>query len=185
MRRLLIGFVAAFALLSVISAAYAAIPDPDQSSVVLLDDCWVYCPASDQDLNNLIVTVRNAAGDPLAGILATDFTVDLDGMAATATPADTATNAAGELQFDLVQTAGSCDTYTITVMVYTITLSDTPVVETRDVDLDHNGCVAGGDGAIFGLQWATAGPCADFDCSGIVAGGDGAIFGLHWSHGCK
>jgi hypothetical protein len=171
-------------MLAMASTAFAGIPDPDLSTVTIDDDCLFYCPLGDGETGVITVTARNAAGDPLPGIQAADIHFNLGGAPATVTAIDTETAADGTFDASYDMTAGDCATYTVTVTIYTVTLTNTLDVRLRDVDMNHSGCVDGTDGAAFGLEWNTAGPCADFNCSNLVDGTDGAIFGLHWAHNC-
>jgi hypothetical protein len=184
MSRLLTSLVTGLVMLAMASTAFAGIPDPDLSTVTIDDDCLFYCPLGDGETGVITVTARNAAGDPLPGIQAADIHFNLGGAPATVTAIDTETAADGTFDASYDMTAGDCATYTVTVTIYTVTLTNTLDVRLRDVDMNHSGCVDGTDGAAFGLEWNTAGPCADFNCSNLVDGTDGAIFGLHWAHNC-
>lgn len=180
MARLLPGVAV---ILMLTTTAFAGIPDADLSTVSIDDDCLYYCPQGDGQSGIVTVTALNAAGNPLPGIQAADIHFNVGGAPVLVTPIDTETDAAGQFDASYDMTSGDCATYTLTVTIYTVTLSTTVDVRLRDVDMNHLGCVDGTDGAMFGLEWNTAGPCADFDCNGVVEGIDGAIFGLHWAHG--
>jgi hypothetical protein len=171
-------------MLAMASTAFAGIPDPDLSTVTSDDDCLFYCPLGDGESGVITVTARNAAGDPLPGIQAADIHFNVGGAPAAVTAIDTETAADGTFDASYDFTSGDCATFTLTVTIYTVTLTQTLDVRLRDVDMNHSGCVDGTDGASFGLEWNTAGPCADFNCSNLVDGTDGAIFGLHWAHNC-
>ena len=184
MSRSLTSLLAGLVVLAMASTSFAGIPDATLSTVSSNDDCVFYCPLGDGETATLTVTARNAAGDPLPGVQAADIHFNLGGAPATVTPIDTETAADGTFDASFDLSAGACDSYTITITLYTVTLIQTVNMRVRDVDMNHSGCVDGTDGAMFGLEWASAGPCADFNCSGVVDGTDGAIFGLHWAHNC-
>jgi hypothetical protein len=184
MSRLLTSLLAGLVVLAFTATAFAGIPDATLSTVSTDDDCVFYCPLGDGETATLTVTARNAAGDPLPGIQAADIHFNLGGAPGIVTAIDSETQADGTFDASFDLTAGDCDAFTITITIYTTTMIQTLNMRARDVDMNHSGCVDGTDGASFGLEWNTTGPCADFNCSNLVDGTDGAIFGLHWAHNC-
>ncbi|MFH1754819.1 MAG: Ig-like domain-containing protein [Candidatus Latescibacterota bacterium] len=167
------------------------------------DRCWFICPQGDGNTlasggNTICVHVEDQFGNPIAGILATDFWLvgctDLYLCAgAGSIGADSATNANGNTTISGTMFAGGCDLVGVHVVVQGVIVGCPPTCLSMIVvspDLDADGDVDLVDFAIFApsfnksLGHPSYNPCCDFDCDGDVDLVDFSIFAQHWQHSC-
>lgn len=207
-----------FVLLSILAAAIlcwqflpmnadtasSGIVDPCESQAAFCEPggngCLIICPQGDGSLlsdggNEICVTVRDANGNPIAGILATDFWLTgctdlcLCGGSGSSN-ADANTDVNGQTTISGGIAAGGCDTGLYVVCQGTL-IGCPPTCLAIDVhspDLDCNLAVDLVDFSLFSSNFPsppkTYDACMDYDCDGDIDLVDFSIFAQHWQHHC-
>jgi hypothetical protein len=160
----------------------------------------IVCPAKDgptlaQGNNQIVVVLRDFLGDPIPGILASDFWLigvqDLRLCGGSGSiDADSDSDAEGQAIISGNIGAGGC-TDELLVCVLGIIIGCPPTrlaICLRSPDLDGDLNVGLNDFSRFGQAYpSTVKPydsCCDFDCDGDVDLVDFSIFGQHWLHRC-
>jgi hypothetical protein len=158
--------------------------DPDLSTVEANDDVMLRPDGLGDSTLTIKVTVRNADGDPVAGIPAGDVVVDLVGTSlngqsmifcaggtnALQLSSTAPTNADGEALFS-VTNAGGCADVAVTATVQSVALTNGDVATMRSPDLNGNGVVNFQDTFLYAaLLYAGTGYCGNLDGSpdGVV-----------------
>ena len=161
--------------------------------------CLFICPQGDGSTladggNEICVTVKNDLGQPIVGMLGTDFwlvgctNLCLCGGSGSSN-ADAATDINGQTQFSGGMAAGGCDTG-LMVVVQGVVIGCPAIclaIDVRSPDLDCNLAVDLIDFALFSPHFPSnpAGdPCVDYDCNGEVNLIDFSLFAQHWQHSC-
>ncbi len=158
-------------------------PDAGQSSVEpwdTLGKAMVY-PGNTLDIDEVTVTVRNAAGTLLTG---TNVTIDFIGHVTLCIEGPDSSLTAisdsnGEARFN--PRIGGCDVCLVEVRADGVLLSSFSQVISQDWDgVQADGIVNVTDAAWFTVQLGTNEACADYNSDGIVDYLDGAITGPGW-----
>jgi hypothetical protein len=189
-----------------IAPASSGIVDPCSSSAVFCQSgsrCWFTCPAGDgQTLaagnNEICVCIKDALGNPIPGVLATDFWVvgctDLCLCAGSGSiDADSATGTAGCTTISGTLSSGGCELVGVQVVCQGVLIGCPPtclsiVVPTPDLTCD--GIVNLSDFSLFAQKYNKAigdplyDPCADYNCDGQTNLSDFSIFAQHYNHQC-
>jgi hypothetical protein len=205
-----------FVLLSILAAALlcwqlmpadtatSGIVDPCLSSVAYCnvggDQCMLVCPQGDgktlaQGGNEICITVNDNAGQPIQGILATDFWLTgctnlcLCGGSGSSN-ADSATNSAGQTSISGTMAAGGCDTG-VYVVVQGVVIGCPPtclpiMIASPDISCDL--IVNLVDFSLFTPHFPSPpnvyDACKDYDCDGDIDLVDFSLFAQHWQHLC-
>jgi hypothetical protein len=170
--------------------------DPLQSYVTMTNENMpflVTCPHSDGPAyQHVKVTVKNAGGTPIPGILASDFsfTINPTGydthwygtLQCTFTAVDQQTNANGEIRFTMKGDTSIYGNITIRVTVQTIPLNDIDTLPCKSPDYDTNGAVSLGDFVTFASDYSKVRWRSDFTGDGLVSLGDFVLFAGHYAH---
>ncbi|MBI4720118.1 MAG: hypothetical protein HY770_02605 [Chitinivibrionia bacterium] len=195
----------AAALLLVAGVAFGGIIDPCQSTATSGSGCVLVCPAGDGDQLSakgvtISIEINDGAGDPIAGVPATDFwVVDCDpaldmvlcgGSASSNATAATDENGQTTMEGDIA--AGGCaDGLSVVVQGFVIEegVSCTPVcldIDIRSPDMNGDLAVNLLDFALFGGAYPpnAYAKCADFNCDAAINLQDFSAFGLHYNHDC-
>jgi C1A family cysteine protease len=171
-------------------------PDPDRSYVTLTGESapgLATCPDGDGDAyEHVKVTVLDAAGMPLAGIAAGEFTLDLlpsgpaqfyGTFSMDAQAVDAQTDSNGEIRFTLTGGTSVYGDVEVRVTVSGVAINDVDLLACNSFDIDLDGDVDLSDFAEFAHQYLTANPESDFDFNGIVDLTDFTAFAAHYLHG--
>jgi hypothetical protein len=144
------------------------------------------------------VTVKDNAGLPVPGILATDFwvigwgdTLNLCGGGGSAN-ADSASNSSGQTTMSGAIAAGGCDSG-LQVVVQGVVLADPtdwsiplclPII-VHSPDISGDLLVDIVDFVLFTAAFTgTYNPCADYDCNALIDIVDFVLFTAHFNHLC-
>jgi hypothetical protein len=189
---------------NVVLAQSRAFPDVCQSTATSASGCYTVCPAGDANSlaaigATITVTVKDAAGTPIAGIPATDFWVigcsdNLILVAGSGSiNADGPTDANGRTTISGSLMAGGCDITGLSVVVQGVVLWDAACqqrlclpIETASPDNSGDGVVDLIDLSIFAAGYTSPpqpyNPCLDFACGSVVDLIDFSIFAQHYLH---
>jgi len=183
--------------------ASSGIYDPCSSYTHFLQPgtrCLITCPKGDGSSlaiggNQIVVVSRDNTGQPIAGILASDYwligvsELSLCGGSGSI-DADSNGNADGRTTISGKLDAGGCSDE-IMVVVTGVVIGCPPTrlaISVRSPDMDGDLYVGLTNFSRFGRAYpSTLQPydsCCDFDCDGDVDLGDFSIFGQHWLHRC-
>jgi hypothetical protein len=188
------------------STTSSGIPDPCSLLISFVEPgsrCWFICPQGDgQTLasgnNRIRIIAKDVIGQPIPGILASDFwlvgceeQLCLCGGAG-AIDADSATNDQGITTISGTMASGGCDLIGVFVVVQGIIAGCPPCLSMTVVspDLDCDEDVDLVDFALFAPTFNSTSPgppydpCCDFDCDGDVDLVDFSQFAQHWQHTC-
>lgn len=146
----------------------------------------VVCPAGDKGLIQVVVTVKDCYGTPLAG-----KTVDCHAQPVSGTlcfcagqnPQTGVTNVNGEVTYNFIR-FGGCGSVQFTAVVQGVTLGPSVAIGARSPDITGDCLVNALDLSRFGLIYGTADPCGDYNCDGTVNALDLSVFGIHYGHVC-
>jgi hypothetical protein len=185
-------------MLTVVAGVRADVPWPNNSTI----DLEVYgpvpcfpqiasaCPAGDMGNIVVIVTVRNEAGDPIAG-MAVECWVSQPSetfcFCFGEDPQTGITDGEGVVQF-VYDNFGGCGYITFEAEAVGVPLGSSGSVFVASVDFDgtRGDCRVGlSDFAYF--SYCFNGPynrCVDYDCDGSVGLADFARFSAHFGHAC-
>jgi hypothetical protein len=165
--------------------------------------CWFICPQGDAQTlaagnNEICVCIEDANGNPIPGILASDFWLigctDLHLCAGSGSiDADSATGDNGCTTISGTMFAGGCDIVGVYVVCQGIIIGCPPTCLSMVVvspDISADGIVNLVDFAIFAPSFNTScgnpnyNPCCDYDCDCDVDLVDFSLFAQHWQHSC-
>ena len=195
MSRTLAGVLAGMFLLAFACGAIAGIPDPDQSSVTMMDtsgDGMATCPSLDGEAySSLKITAKRSDTTPIQGIPYNSFFFLVTGGDVNFSHVTAETDVNGEILFDVDDNESFIDDVTIECQIYTVVLNDSDVLSCNSYDIDQDsratrGIVGAQDFAWFvSCYGATTTPCVprcDFNWDGIVNALDFALFVSHYGH---
>jgi hypothetical protein len=169
--------------------------DPNQSFVTLTNTNMpglLTCPAGDAAAYEYIqITVKNTQGNPMPGLLPSEFAFTLSPtlgtdyygtLACTFTPVDLATNGNGEIRFSIKGDTSIVGNISIRVRVEGVPLNDVDTLPCKSWDCYCDGLAALGDFVVFGQDYGTTHYRSDFSWDGTVGVADFVVFGQHYGH---
>ena len=189
--------VAALSVMSLVfvGAASAGIPSASTSTVVATPSgsatcnpgTAVICPASDMDIIDVTVTVRNIYGDVLPGKLVTCYANIVSGGPFCFCPGEDpqtgTTDVNGEVTFFYTD-FGGCGELNWYADCEAVILGPSNTVYIASPDNTGDCQVNLVDFGNFALVYNTADTCSDFNCDGMVNLIDFGTFALHYTHAC-
>jgi hypothetical protein len=171
------------------------IPDPNLSFVELTggNAPLVTCPAGDGPAYQYVkVTCKDSTGIPMSGIPANFFAFTIAPLGTDThwygtlncifTAVDPATDANGEIRFNVTSDSSIYGNITIQVTVMSITFNDIDILSCKSPDYDTNGVIGLGDFVVFGSDYGKTVWRSDFTGDGPVSLGDFVTFGRHYGH---
>jgi len=186
------------------NTASSGIVDPCSSEVDFCEvtgtRCLMICPQGDGSTladggNEICVTVKDANGAPIVGMIGTDFWLTgcnnlcLCGGSGSSN-ADQATDVNGQTTFSGGIAAGGCDTG-LYVVVQGVVIGCPPTcltIAVRSPDLSCDLIVNLVDFSLFAPSFPSPPKayvaCKDYDCNGLINLIDFSIFAQHWQHSC-
>ncbi len=169
------------------------IPDPNQSSVTLTGANGLFtCPRGDgATYQYVVVTVRNAMGQPMANIPASNVIISITPQAGTiyygtfsiiVTPVDAVTNANGQIRFTLKAATSIVGYVDIRATVLGIQFNAISL-QCNSVDMNADGAINLSDISLFTqFYFGVYNFRADFTWDGAINLSDISIFTQHYFH---
>jgi len=171
------------------------VPDPDKSSVDLTAENTLgmtTCPSGDGPVyQHVKVTCKSVYDDPLPGIPAGAFEFTVENttdtlwygtLSCTFTAVDNATDANGEIRFEVVGDTSIYGNITIEVTVMNVDINDTDTLPCITFDYNVDGSVNLIDFGIFAGDFLTTAHRSDFNWDGTVNLIDFGMFASHFLH---
>lgn len=185
MSRTLAGVLAGLFLLAFACGAIAGIPDPDNSSVDLSGggDGMATCPSLDgEPFQSMLVNAQRGDYSPIEGIPYNSFFFLVTGGDVNFSAATTATDANGDIWFDIDDNECIVGSVTIEVQIYTVILNDSDVLPCNCYDMNQDGGVGAQDFALWLSVYGTTDSSGDFNWDGGVGAQDFALWLAHYGH---
>jgi len=198
---LLVLFVGAAVIPNVV--AQRSMPDPDQSSVTLVQNGYPglnTCPRADHGSNDgttyryIRVTVRDVLGNPIPSVPAGSFDVIINPipgdlvwygtLSCTLNSAATQTDANGQIDFEMWGDTSIIGNATLTITVMGIPINDAEHFAFKSFDSDVNGGCTLADFSRFalyynGYNWRNN---FNWDPANLVSLADFSMFAIHYNH---
>ena len=186
MSRTLAGVLAGMFLLAFACGAVAGIPDPDQSSVTMMDVSgagMATCPALDgEPYSSLKVTAKRSDTTPIQGIPYNSFFFLVTGGDVNFSHVTAETDVNGEILFDVDDNECIVGDVTIEAQIYTVVLNDSDVLSCNCYDINEDGGVGAQDFSLFVSDYGTSATRSDFNWDGGVGAQDFSLFVSHYGH---
>lgn len=189
-KKVLIACAGFVVLLGISGMAFAGVPCAGTTTVVATGtgSCApdaVVCPGGDLQAVDVLVTVRDCYGAPLAGLYVDVSPVGISGTFCFCDSVKTVgpTDVNGQTTATYTR-FGGCGELSFQATIGTVVAGPSPAITIGSPDGSGDCIVDLVDFGKFANQYFTANTCSDYNCDGIVDLVDFGIFANHYFHDC-